>query len=260
MRKKNIGTMSKRLLIAGLALIASSASLAAELKIYAGAGLRPAIEKLASQYQQQTGDTLLVEYGGSGQILARYQASGQGDVFIPGSMMYFSKLGTEVDHILPLVSHTPVLGVYKDKANDIRRFEDLTKPGIRVGLGDPQAMALGRTAETILDASGVGAAVRANTIMRAATVKQLAMYLKQGDVDAAIIGRTDAVLNADTIRMIELPASWYQPEVVAAGVLAASKDQAAATRFVDWLSRPDSLAVFTSLGFLAAPANALTAE
>ena len=58
-------------------------------------------------------------------------------------------------------------------------FADLGKPGIRVGLGDPKAMALGRTAEDILDHSGLKQAIQKNTVVRAATVKQLMLLLCQ---------------------------------------------------------------------------------
>ena len=43
----------------------------------------------------------------------------------------------------------------KKMADTIKTFSDLAKPGVRVGLGDPKAMALGRTAEDILKNSGL---------------------------------------------------------------------------------------------------------
>ena len=45
---------------------------AADLYLYAGAGLKESVEKIIHQYEQETGNKVTVEYGGSGQILARY--------------------------------------------------------------------------------------------------------------------------------------------------------------------------------------------
>jgi len=228
---------------------------AAELHVYAGAGLRPAIETLAGRFEAETGATVIREYAGSGQLVTRFNASRRGDVLVPGSLVYFDalKAAGDVNTLRPIVAHTPVVGVAKAAAESVTTFADLANPGVRVGLGDPKAMALGRTAEAILEASGVGDAVRANTVLRAGTVKQLALYVIQGDVDAAIIGRTDAVTNPDTIVMREIPADWYTPEIVAAGVLSTSVDPELAGRFADFLASVDGIAVFESLGFLPVP-------
>lgn len=228
---------------------------AAELRVYAGAGLRPVIEQLAQRFEQQSGHELLLEYGGSGQLLTRYLASQQGDLFIPGSMLYLDKLRQRdlVTRSQPLVTHTPVIGIARSSAAQIERFADLATPGIRLGLGDPKAMALGRTAEQILDASGLGEQLRANTVVRAATVKQLTLYVQRGEVDAAIIGRTDAVLNQDQIRMLEIPGDWYQPEVVPVAVLKTAQHPQAAQAFADLLASPEGLQAFTAAGFLPLP-------
>lgn len=237
-------------LVAMLMLGCSARIWAVELKVYAGAGLRPAIDALVQEYQRQSGDQVRVEYGGSGAILTRYQLSHQGDVFIPGSRMYFDKLAGEVLSVHDIVAHTPVIGVSLRRGANVQRLDDLTQPGLRVALGDPKAMALGRTAEHILNASGQGDAIRRNTVMRAGTVKQLAMYLVQGEVDAAIIGRTEAFLNAGHIRMVAIPEHLYQPEIVAAGVLKSSQHPDQAQALVDFLTSTEGVAGFEKVGFL----------
>ncbi|SDF06974.1 molybdate ABC transporter substrate-binding protein [Rhodospira trueperi] len=241
--------------VAPLLLIAAVPAHAAEILVYAGAGLRPAIDTLADRFEAETGTTVIREYAGSGQLVTRFSASRRGDVLVPGSLVFFDALldAGDVDTPRPIVAHTPVVGVAKAKAGEVTTFADLAKPGLRVGLGDPKAMALGRTAETILDASGMGGAIRANTVLRAGTVKQLALYVIQGDVDAAIIGRTDAVLNPDTIVMRAIPADWYTPEIVAAGVLSTSEDPELAGQFADFLASSDGIAAFEALGFLPVP-------
>ncbi len=231
---------------------------AAELLVYAGAGLRPVIDKLAKLYEQQSGNRVLLEYGGSGQILTRYLASQRGDLFIPGSALYVDKLKAQ-DKVLEstdLVTHTPVLGISRSSQASIEQFSDLARPGVRVGLGDPKAMALGRTAEQILDASGIGDEIRANTRVRAGTVKQLALYLLRGEVDAAIIGRTDAVLNADKVRMLEIPAQWYTPEIVPVALLSTATAPEQARAFATLLASEVGLAAFTDAGFLPLSATA----
>lgn len=237
------------------ALMAPSA-MAEELMVYAGAGLRPAIDKIAALFEAKTGDKVVIDYGGSGQILTRFKASQKGDVFIPGSMIYFEKLGDQVKNVQAVVEHIPVVGVSKAKATEITTFADLAKPGVKVGLGDPKAMALGRTAEEILKDSPIGSKILANTVVRAATVKQLTLYVLQGDVDAAIIGRSDAVQNADKITMIPIPPELYKAEIVGVGVLTTSAHPKLAQDFADLVASKEGVGVFEKMGFLPAPAKA----
>ena len=79
-----------------------------------------------------------------------------------------------------MVLHTPVVAVNRSSADKVKEFSDLAKPGLRVGLGDPKAMALGRTAEDILKNSKLKDAILKNVVVRAATVKQLTLYVVKG--------------------------------------------------------------------------------
>ncbi len=254
---KTISTCSamKRALFT-LLLLAATVTQAEQILVYSGAGLRPAVQEIALLYEKRAGVKVTVDYGGSGQLLTRFRASGKGDVFIPGSKIYFEKLGKDVHPSRDIVAHTPVIGVAKASANIVKSFADLAKPGVRVGLGDSKAMALGRTAEKILKASAYGDKIRANVVMRAGTVKQLALYVAQGDVDAAIIGRSDAVQNAKKITLVDIPNELFQPEIVAVGVLATSTKPKLAEGFADLLVSEEGVAIFERFGFLPAPSAA----
>ena len=119
---------SRRLMLSALLFCCSvPAVMAAELHMYAGAGLRPPIEKVISQFEKETGNTVTVEYGGSGQILTRFELTKQGDLFFPGSADYVEKLQKEkqVTDSYPIVRHIPVIAVRKDKADGINSIADL---------------------------------------------------------------------------------------------------------------------------------------
>ncbi|MGD8563683.1 MAG: molybdate ABC transporter substrate-binding protein, partial [Desulfarculaceae bacterium] len=225
-----------------------------ELLLYSGAGLRQPVQELVQCFQDKSGIKVQVEYAGSGQIMTRYLASQKGDVFLPGSHFYVEKLKKkgEVLWSKPMVLHVPVVGFPKPGRIKITSFADIAKPGVKVGLGDPKAMALGRTAEDILKASGLGEPIRKNTVVRAATVKQLVLYLLKGDVDAAIVARADVFQKADKLGMLEIDPSWYHPEIVTVAVLRASKKVKQAKKLAVFLASPASVAVFNRYGFLTA--------
>jgi len=247
-----------RLLLVSTALLAlmiggSGAALSADLLLFAGAGLRQPTDLLVETFEKETGHVVRVTYGGSGQLMSSILASGRGDLFMPGSLFYIEKLAGmgRIDSFKKIVAHTAVIAVNIQKGDLIQSFEDLARAGVRLALGDPKAMALGKTAEIILSRSPLKETILKNVVVYGATVKQLAMYVAQGDVDAAIIGRADAYQFRDRIRMIPIPGEYSQPETIAVAVLTDSKNRVVASRFCNFMASPESIAVFERFGFLA---------
>lgn len=232
--------------------LTTTSALATELHLFAGAGLRQPVDRLVEDFQARTGHRVNVDYDGSGRLLARITASGRGDLFMPGSMFFLEKLqaGGKVHSWCPIVEHTPVVAVNKTHAERITRLEDLTRPGVRLAMGDPKAMALGKTAMIILERAGIQEKVISNIVVYGATVKQLALYVAEGNVDAAIIGRADAFQFKDRVNMISIPDKYIEEEIVPVAVLKTTKDLKAAVALQDFLSSPNAIKVFESFGFL----------
>ena len=75
---------------------------------------------------------------------------------MPGAFFYIRKLEKAGPHRLLSKSGGPypVVGVNVHKAELIRSFDDdLARPGLRLAMGDPKAMAFGRVAREILSRS-----------------------------------------------------------------------------------------------------------
>jgi molybdate transport system substrate-binding protein len=243
----------KRIFLALCLLILSSTGVsAAELHFFVGAGLREPVDRLMENFQKKTGQRVVVDYDGSGRLLARITASGQGDLFMPGSFFYIEKLQArgKIHSWRPVVAHTPVIAVNKSSAEKVTRFRDLAKPGIRLALGDPKAMAFGKTAMKILERSGLKDNILANVVVYGATVKQLALYVAEGNVDASIVGRTDAFQFRDRLDMIAIPDKYFEAETVAVAVLTTAVDLKAATLLQDFVVSPEAIKVFEHFGFL----------
>ncbi|MFO7984719.1 MAG: molybdate ABC transporter substrate-binding protein [Desulfatiglandaceae bacterium] len=235
----------------------SAKGFSADLLLFAGAGLRQPTDQLIRTFQEKTGHTVRVTYAGSGQLMSSILASGQGDLFMPGALFYIEKLENmgRIHSLKKVVAHTAVIGVNIHKENLVRTFDDLARPGLRLALGDPKAMALGRTALTILSHSPLKDAILKNVVVYGATVKQLAIYASQGDVDAAIIGRADAFQFRDRMKMIPIPQEYFQPETIAIAVLKNSKNAEAASRLRDFMASKQGIDVFEHFGFLPLTAD-----
>ena len=233
-------------------ILPTSSILADDLFMYCGAGLRQPVDEILEAYKHETGKNIIVEFAGSGQLMARYKGTGKGDLFLSGSHFYTDQLKKDgmIYEPYKLVVHTPVVAVNKKASDRIKTFEDLAKPGVRVGLGDSKAMALGRTANKILESSGLKDAILKNTVVYAATVKQLTLYVKKGNVDAAIIARADVIQNPDELEFFNIDKTWYTPEIVTIATLKTSSDVTGSDDVIRYFLRPQSLKVFEKYGFL----------
>lgn len=223
-----------------------------EILLFAGAGLRQPTDRLIERFEEKTGHKVYVEYGGGGKLAVRIRASGRGDLFMPGALFYIENLqksGHAKDY-KRVAAHTPVVGVNRKSGKAVKAFADLAKPGVRVALGDPGAMAFGRTSEAILECSGMKKAILDNVTVYAATVKQLALYVSLGDVDAAIIGRADAVQAGGRIRIVEIPEACFRREIIAAARLKNAAGRPEVTALQNYLAGPAAERVFTKFGFL----------
>ncbi len=223
-----------------------------ELYLLAGAGLRKPTDKIIQQFEAKTGHRILVDYAGSGKLLTRFRATRRGDLFMPGSYFYIEKLkqDNQVVSDFPVVYHTPVIAVHKSNNTGVGSFNDLAKPRLKLALGDPKAMAFGRTSMKILEKSGQKEEILRNVVVYGATVNQLTLYVLKKTVDAAIIGRSNAIIHHKELRMIPIPKDYYQPEIIGIVLLKTTKKIAAAKQFQQFIISQPSIAEFEKAGFL----------
>ncbi|WP_213991073.1 molybdate ABC transporter substrate-binding protein [Sodalis sp. dw_96] len=224
---------------------------AAELHLYAGAGLQPAVATVIAKFEQDTGNHVVVEYGGSGQIMTRYQLTGQGDLFLAGSAFDINKLQQKgkVTAAYPLALHIPVLVLRRDKAQGINNYADLAASHLRLAMGDPKAIALGRSGERLLDATGYGTQLRAKVVVRTADMPQLVLYVLQGNVDGAVVGRSDAVKHLDVLKVLPSPNN-VPAEVVTLAQLTTSQNVPLTKQLAGYFTSPQGIKAFADQGFL----------
>ncbi|WP_020587833.1 molybdate ABC transporter substrate-binding protein [Desulfobacter curvatus] len=243
------------LVVIGISLLFILEAGADELFLYAGAGLRKPTDKIIAQFEQETGHKVVVDYSGSGKQMAKYQTVLRGDLFMPGSYFYIDKL-KERGLVLSdsrVVLHTPVIAVNKKGGHAVKTLEDMAAPGIKLAMGDPKAMALGRTSMDIIKNAGLEKQFLDNVAVYGATVNQLTLYVVQGAVDAAIVARANAFMHQDTLDMFDIPTKYYTPEIIGIAVLKTAKDATLAEQFKAFVSGPRGTAYFTRSGFVALP-------
>ncbi len=245
-----------------LALFTQSQA-ATTLLVHAGAGIRPALDDAATAFTKKTGVKIDYNYKGSGCLLPDVLMSGKGDVYIPGED-YYLKQALQRKLIQPgakiVASMTTVIIAGPGNPKGIRTLQDLAKPGVRFGLGDPKVVACGRAGQEALTKAKAWSAAQKNQVMSAQNVSELSNAVRLGNLDAAIVwNATAAMYSAQNLTTVPVPAKFAVTSKVPVGVVAKSSHPREAQQFADFLASPEGRQIFLKHGFgvpAAAPAKA----
>ncbi len=215
---------------------------ARQLSVYCAAGIRPAMEPIAKQYEKEYGVRIDLQYGGSETLLEQLGIANVGDLYLAADDSYIKTARERklVKEEIPLAKMRPVILVPKDNPKKIEGIDDLLRDDVRTALGNPDQAAIGRKTRKVLKASGHWAKLEKHVTNKGGvflpTVPEVANAVKVGSVDAAIVWDATAAQypSLRAIRTKELDAGTGN---ITIGVLASSENPTAALRFARYAVR-----------------------
>lgn len=220
-----------------------------ELLVYAGAGLKKAMEEIKPAFEKMENVTINYVYAGSGQLLAQMETTGKGDAFIVGSEATYDiakDKGLAGESQL-VAHHTPAIAVQKGNPKEIKSLKDLAKDGVKVALGDAKANAVGKTAVKIIEKNGLEA-IQDNVVTTTATVNELIVVISTGEADAAIVTE-DSIRLSEDVEMVEIPADENIDQLIPVGTLNSSKHPELAQKLADFIASDEGKAIFEKTGY-----------
>jgi len=223
---------------------------AADLYWYLGAAMtKPGREMVETFNRGDHPFTVILITGGSGQLLSKIAAAGKGDLYAPAALSYVAKaegLGLLKSH-RPLIAQTPVFALSASGKQKIHNWSDLTGPGVRIGLGNPKTMALGRSYLQIQEKMGPELTARftRNKVVETVNLSQLINYLKADIIDAGIA--FDSTAGANNLGYIEIPAAYNHPEIAPLIRLTSEANEENTSLFINFIM--GNLAIFEKHGF-----------
>lgn len=224
--------------------------------VYCGAGIRPPVAELAEQFGRRHGLTVECDYAGSEVLLSRIKLTRRGDLYMPGDVHYVELAEKEglISSKKTVCYFVPVILVRKGNPKRIRSLADLTRPGIKVGLGDPEACAIGRKSSLIFAKNQIAEQdVDRNVSFRALTVNELGNHIKLGALDAVIVWDAVAAYFTDHAETVTIPPEQNVISTVAVGVLSSSKDPELAAEFVEFITSEQGKEVFQKHHYATRP-------
>jgi molybdate transport system substrate-binding protein len=212
------------------------------LTVFAAASLTDVLPKIAT----------LPRYGfaGSDQLAFQIQQGAPADVFLAASPKYpelLYKAGL-VQKPIQFATNTLVLIVPKANPAGIHTADDLTKPGVKIVIGDA-SVPVGAYTRTVLANLGISAAVLKNVVSQETDVRSVLAKVALGEADAGFVYITDAKTVKGKVGVIAIRESAQPHVVYEAAVVKSSPHLQAAYRFLTRLIRPAAQQTLERYGF-----------
>jgi molybdate transport system substrate-binding protein len=225
------------------------------LLLFCGAGIRPPVAEVAELFEQEHDVTVQCDYAGSEVLLSRIKLT-QGDLFMPGDMHYVDVAEQEglITSKRTVCYFVPVILVQKGNPRNIRSLRDLLRPGIEIGLGDPEACAIGRVTAEILAKNKISAEdIDRSVKARSLTVHELGNYIKLKSLDAVIVWDAVAAYYPDSAEAVPIPREQNVTATVAVAVLKSSEQPELAAKLAGFFASRRSKAVFAKHNYTITP-------
>lgn len=208
------------------------------------ADLARAQAELSESFAKDTGCSLRFSLGSSGMLARQIENGAPFDVYLSANQLFVDQLAAS-GKLLPGSVRTYAqghLGLWS-RSGRIRAPEDLLRAS-HVAIPNPLHAPYGVAAREALRKLGLWDKLAAK-IVYGENVQQTFQFAETGNADAAI---TAWSLVHDR-GGIQLAAALHAPIRQAGGVVAATRDQAAALRFLEWLVSPRGKQVLRRYGF-----------
>lgn len=219
--------------------------------LFCAASNRAVIEEIRSDYVEEYGISVEVQYGASQTLLSSLEVSGAGDLYLPADDSFLEIAGEKglIAEVLPIARMQGVIAVKKGNPKSIKTLQDLLREDVRFVQASPDAAAIGKLARAILTETGQWEALDKATTAYRTTVTEVANDVLVGAADATIV--YDAVLHTyPDLEYVELPELAPASSQISVGVIGTSQMPTAALHFARYVSARDrGLVHYAEQGF-----------
>lgn len=226
------------------------------IAVAAASDLQAALPQLVARFQEETGRTVRVTYGSSGNFFAQLQNGAPFDVFLSADIDYplqLEKAGLSAPGtITRYATGRIVLWTRSDSRIDVRRgLGAAVDPAVRhIAIANPDHAPYGRAAVAALQRANLYEKARGRFVL-GENISQAAQFAQSGNAEVGIIALSLAVGPAmkSSGQYFAIPATSHPPIEQAGVVMTRARDAGAARQFLVFLTRADSLSYLKSMGF-----------
>jgi molybdate transport system substrate-binding protein len=228
----------------------SGSGVTGTVTVFAAASLTESFTRIGKDFEAANpGSKATFNFAGSSALANQINQGAPADVFAsaaPANMKAVTDAGNGDGTPTTFVKNQLVIAVPKGNPKGIKALSDLTSSSVKVALCAEQ-VPCGAAAKRALDAAGV----KLTPVTLEQDVKAALSKVKLGEVDAALVYRTDAKAATSDVDGIEFPESAGAINDYPIVVLKAAPNKAGAQAFVAYVMSGKGKAVLTQAGFQA---------
>ena len=234
-----------------------------EIIVFAAASMTETMTEIKALYEAANpGVTITYNFDSSGTLKTQIQEGADCDIFISAAPKQMNALDATKEDGLDFVLQGSRINLLENKValvvpdgnpKAIESFDqlvELLKAGdVLFAMGDSD-VPVGQYTQKIFAFYGLdeAALAKSGVITYGSNVKQVTTQVKEGSVDCGVVYATDAFSAGLTI--VDSASKDMCGQVIyPAAVLNVSKNPEAAQAFLDYLTGPEAMAIFESVGF-----------
>jgi molybdate transport system substrate-binding protein len=218
--------------------------------VFAAASLTGSFTQIGKDFETANpGAKVRFNFAGSSALAAQINQGAPADVFAsaaPANMKTVTDAGNADGTPAVFAKNQLVIAVPKGNPKGIKGLSDLTAAGVKVALCAEQ-VPCGAAAKKALDTAGV----KLTPVTLEQDVKAALSKVRLGEVDAALVYRTDAKAATSDVDGVGFPESAGAINDYPIVVLKSAPNKAAAQAFVAFVRSDKGKAVLTAAGFQA---------
>ncbi|MFC4072768.1 molybdate ABC transporter substrate-binding protein [Actinoplanes subglobosus] len=228
----------------------SGSAVTGSITVFAAASLTESFTTIGKQFESAyPGTTVAFNFAGSSALATQINEGAPADVFAsasPKNLAVVVDAGNSEGSPTTFVKNQLVIAVAKGNPKGVAGLSDLTKPDLKVALC-AEAVPCGAAARTAIEAAGL----KVTPVTLEQDVKAALSKLKLGEVDAALVYRTDAKAAVADVDAVEFPESAKAINDYPIVALRTAKNAAGAQAFIAYVLSADGTKVLTEAGFQA---------
>jgi molybdenum ABC transporter molybdate-binding protein len=196
-----------------------------ELTFFAGSVNRRALDPIIKKFEEREGVVINTIYNGCGiltaqmKVIDQTQDSGFPDMYMACDVYYLNTVEDWFQDAVNVSNTDIVIAVQKGNPKGIRSLEDLTRPGIRVVVGQPDQCTIGVLTKRLLEEEGLyEKLVAENVVAQEPSSAMLVPTVTAEAADAVLAYVTDTLAESDKLDVIPIDsplAKAIQPYAIA---------------------------------------------
>lgn len=221
----------------------------AALRVLCGSSMAAPMQELNRQFTETRGVAIECDLGGSETLLPKILAGTPADIFVCHDPFEEKlKAAGQWTNTVVVGYLEPVVAVRPGNPKQLRALADLTRPGLKLGLGDPRYSTCGELFVNALQERGLKDQVMSNVVLQARSHAEIANGLILGPLDAVVVWNFVAPLYPGKLEVLPTGVGYPPTRVTILG-LANSPQPALRDAFLEWCRRPETQAAFQRHGY-----------